>query len=165
MRALFSRFLDSLWLGIIKALPPGETPDAQALFGLVATQHNLNKYAVRENAVIITAGTASVLAANQAHRSVIRLDAGASGGFTLTLPSTASIIADLGSTVPTDGTFAKIVWIENNSVGQTGTLTAGDANTTITGTATFATAVTRAYLLTVLSATTISYENLGSLTL
>ena len=152
-------------MAIIKALPPGETADSSALFGLIAMQANLNAYATREMQVITTAGTDSTLTAAQAHRSPIRLDAGASGGFTITLPSTAALLAALPKTIPVDGSYSKLVRIINNSVGQTGTLTAGDASTTITGTATVATATTRDFLMTVTSATTITYENTGSLTL
>jgi hypothetical protein len=105
------------------------------------------------------------LTAAQAVAGVLVLAAGASGGFTLTLPSTAAIITALGPTIPTDGSFSKLVRIKNDSVGQTGTLTAGDASTTITGTATIATAVTRQYLLTVTGPTTVTYENLGGISL
>lgn len=165
MKKLISAFIQWVSLGIIKPLPPGETADPSAVFGLIAMQTNLNAYAAREIGVITTAGTDSAVSALLAHRSVIRLDAGASGGFTLTLPTTAAILAALPNTIPTNGTYAKRIRIVNNSVGQTATLTAGDGSTTITGTATIATATAREFLFTVTNATTVSYENLGSATL
>lgn len=165
MKKILSFLCIWLRLGIIKRPAAGMTTDNSALFGLIAMQSNLNLYAVREMQVITTAGTNSNVTSAQAHRSVIRLDAGASGGFTLTLPSTASILSAIGPTIPTDGTFAKVIQIVNNNVGQTATLTAGDASTTVTGTATVATNTVREFLMTVLTASTISYENIGSKTL
>lgn len=166
MKALFFRILSYLAVGIIRALPAGMTADSSAMFGLIALMANINAYAQREIVVITTTtANASVLTAAQSFRSPIRLDSGANGAFTLTLAATAAIIAALGPTIPTDGTFSKKIVIVNNSVGQTGTLTAGDASTTITGTATIATATVREFLMTVTSATTLTYENLGSKTL
>lgn len=165
MKNFLSFWLAYFRMAIVQPLPAGIIPDPAANFGLTALLGNMVKYAAREIAAVTTAGTASVLTAAQAHRSVIRLDTGASGGFTLTLPATTAIISALGPSIPTDGTFSKRVRIVNNNVGQTGTLTAGDASTTITGTATIATNTAREFLLTVLSPTTLSYENLGSATL
>ncbi len=162
MNKLFSKLFR---LGIISNVNTSVMPDNAALFGLIGMKSNLNSYSTREMGVITTAGTASTISGLLAHRSSIRLDSGASGGFTLTLPTTATIFANLPSTVPTDGTFAKIIRIINNNVGQTATLTAGDASTTITGTATIATNTARSYLFTILSPTTVSYENVGTATL
>lgn len=152
-------------INIVQTYPSGITKDKSANFGLMGMWANLNLYSTRAIEVVTTAGTNSLLTATQSHRSVLRFDSGASGGFTITLPATADIIAILGPTIPTDGTFSKIVLMKNNGVGQTGTLTAGDGSTTLTGTMTIATNTTRIFLLTVLSGTTISYENLGSVSL
>ncbi len=167
MRSLVQRLAAYLRTAIIKPLADASiTADASAMYGLIAMQTNLNSYSCREKATITTTtANASVLTANQAHRSVILLEAGANAGFTLTTPTAANIIKGLPSTIPLDGTYAKRIRIVNNSVGQTGTLTAGDSSVTITGTATIATATAREFLFTVLSATTVSYENLGSATL
>ena len=144
--------------------PKGMTPDPSADFGLLALLANVN---TRDGHLeqITTAGTNSTLTAAQCRRDVIYLNSGASGGFTITLPSTSAILNAFGPTTVTDNTFGKWFVIVNNSVGQTGTLTAGDASTTITGTATIATAVTRVYFVMVTSATTLTYFNCGSLTL
>ena len=80
----------------------------------------------------------------------------------MTLPSTAALIAAAGPTIPTDGTFSKICRFLNDNVGQTGTLTAGDASTTITGTATIATDTRRDFIMTITSPTAITFQNIGS---
>jgi len=72
----------------------------------------------------------------------------ASANQNLTLPSTASIILALGSTVGASCEF--IYWNTTNTV----TLTAADVNTTLVGTATFLNRISRATIV-VTSATTI----------
>jgi hypothetical protein len=57
---------------------------------------------------------------------------------------------------------AKVINILNDGVGQTGTLTAGDASTTITGTATIATNTRRQFRLTVTGPDAITFQNFGS---
>jgi len=84
------------------------------------------------------------------------------GCWTITLPSTKAIIAILGPTIPTDGTYGQMFSILNDGVGQTATLTAGDASTTITGTATALTDTRRDFFLMVTAPTTVTYFNLGS---
>ena len=80
----------------------------------------------------------------------------------MTLPSTKAIISALGPTIATDGSYGQPFSILNDGVGQTGTLTAGDASTTITGTATALTDTRRDFFLTVTSASTITIQNMGS---
>ena len=149
----------------LKHVAPGMIADPSAMFGLIALQKNANSYSEQAVQAITTAGTASVITAAQLYAGVIQLNTGASGGFTLTLPTTALILAQFGTTFLTDGQFSKWITIINNNVGQTATLTAGDASTTITGTATIATNTVRQYLLNITSATTITLTNCGSLTL
>ncbi len=149
---------------IVLAVPSGLVADMQGMWGLMALISNVNAMAPTK-ANVTTAGTNSTLTAAQGIAGALILASGASGGFTITLPSTAALISALGPTIPIDGTFSKIVRIKNDAVGQTGTLTAGDASTTVTGTATIATDTTRTFLLTVASATTLTYENLGSMAL
>ncbi len=152
-------------VGIIQTYPSGMTKDNSANFGLMGMWANLNLYATRAIEAITTAGTDSTLTAVQAHRSVLRFDTGASGDFTITLPKTPALLAALGPTIPTDGTYSKVIWMENNNTTHTGTLTAGDASTTVVGTATIATNTTRMFLMTVLTPTTVSYENVGTMSL
>jgi len=148
----------------IVQIPPGITPDNSANWGLHALQSNVNNYSETKQTVV-TAGTNSTLTAAQALCGALFLSAGASGGFTITLPSTASLIAALGPTIPTDGSYSEPLWITNNGVGQTGTLTVGDASTTLTGTMTIATNTTRKFLMTVTAPLTITIQNQGSLSL
>lgn len=156
-----TRLAAALRLGILAALPGGMTADRASAFGLEGLQSNANAYS--ENLVTIaTAGTNTAVTAAQLALGAFRLTAGASGGYTITLPSTAAIIAALGPTIPVDGTFTKRITIINDGVGQTGTLTAGDASTTITGTATIATNTVREYLMTVTAAGTVTFQNAGS---
>lgn len=161
MKKLIAFLLNFFRLAV---LPSGLTPDKSALYGLFADEANF--IAQRDSVTnITTAGTNSTLTAAQALAGTLLMAAGASGPFTITLPSTASLLNALGPTIPTDGTFSKAISFTNNSIGQTGTLTAGDASTTITGTATIATATTRTFVMTVTSATTITFQNLGSVSL
>jgi hypothetical protein len=114
---------------------------------------------------ITTAGTNTTLTTKQCRRRVIYLNSGASGGFTITLPATTAILSQFGPTILTDGTFGFVQSIVNNNVGQTGTLTAGDASTTLTGTMTIATNTCRDFFILVTGATTLTYFNLGSASL
>lgn len=150
---------------IIVATPRGMVADKSSMWGLNALLQNINQYALMPQAPIVTSGTAVALTGPQLTAGVISLSAGASGAFTINLSSTANILAALGASIPTDGTYGEPVFIQNNGVGQTGTVTVGDASTTLTGNMTIATNTTRVFLLTVLSPTTISLTNIGSLTL
>lgn len=145
--------------------PAGITADAQANWGLHALMQNANAYSLTPQAAIVTAGTNTTLTAIQATSGIVLLTAGASSGFTITLPSTSAILSALGPTIPVDGSYAEELFIQNNAIGQTGTVTAGDASTTLSGTMTIATSTTRVFLMTVTSASTISLTNIGSLAL
>lgn len=153
-----------LRLSVLKALPGGMTPDASALDGLVALMANANAYS--ENIFtpggLATSGTNFAVPIADLVRGVLRLTSGASGGFTITLPATSAIISGMGVTVPVDGSFSKRITIINENIGQIGTLTAGDASTTLTGTMTLATNTVREFLMTVTGLTTVTFQNLGS---
>lgn len=164
-RNRLGRFLARLFPGVIMPLPAGIVADKSADNGLFALMSNLNNYSEAITA-ITTAGTNVTLTAAQFLVGVTKLNAGASGGFTITLPATVAILAALGPTIPMDGTYAEPVSILNNAVGQTGTVTAGDAGTTLTGTMTVATNTRRVFMLTVLAGgATLAIENIGSLAL
>ena len=150
-------------MAIVK-IPPGLAPDAQANWGLHALQSNINNYSETYSTVAST-GTSMTLTTTQALSGALFITSGASGGFTINLPSTSNLIAALGSTIQTDGSYSAPIWITNSNVGQTGTLTAGDASTTVSGTATIATNTTRKFILNVTAATTITITNQGSLSL
>jgi hypothetical protein len=150
-----------LRIGVLTAFPRGMTPDPSADFGLLSLSAAVN-LAAEVLSAITTAGTNTTLTVAQLLAGVTVLNAGWSGGATITLPATAAIIGGLPPGTPTDGSFAMPVSFLNNGTAQTGTVTAGDASTTIVGTATVATNTRRAFLLTVLSPSTISLQNLGS---
>lgn len=153
-------------LGILAPVPPGIVADNAANFGLFALMNNAN--AASENLSTLLTAVPTPLTAAQVAKGVFRLTAGAGGGFILQLPTTVALLAALGPTIPIDGTFSKRVSFVNDGVGQTGTLTAGDASTTVTGTATIATNTEREFLLTVNAPAaagaqpTITFQNLGS---
>jgi len=150
-----------LQLGVLQQVPAGMVADKAADFGLIALMSNANVYAALYTTVA-TAGTNSNLTAVQALSGLLRMTTGASGGFTITLPATSVLISAGGPTIPTDGTFSKVCRFLNDNVGQTGTLTVGDASTTITGTASIATDTRRDFIMTITSPTTITFQNIGS---
>lgn len=158
------RLREFLALRALFPFPAGIVADKSADFSYFGLLNNANAYCGHlEN--ITTAGTDTTLTAVQCRRRVLRLTSGASGGYTITLPSTKAIIAALnlsGQTIPTDGAYGQPFSILNDNVGQTGTLTAGDASTTITGTATVLTNTRRDWFLMVTGAGTLTYFNIGS---
>jgi hypothetical protein len=143
-------------MATVQALPPGEVADKSALFGLTALMSNMNALA-EGLSTIVTAGTNTLLTTAQLLSKNIVLTSGASGGFTITLPATSAIISALGPTIPTDGTFYFPLYISNQGVGQTGTLTAGDSSTTVSATEnTIATNVSGKWMVQVATATTLT---------
>lgn len=161
---MWKRLLRFFTPAVIMSVPPGIVADRSGVFNLFGLMQNLNSYA-QGLVTITTAGTNSTLTAVQTLIGVTRLTAGASGGFTITLPSTVALLAQLGPTIPIDGSFSKVISFMNDNVAQTGTVTVGDASTTITGTATVATNIRRFYMLNVpVGGTTITLQNLGTAT-
>ncbi len=159
MKRLFS-FLRP---AIVFPLPLGITADKTANLGLPGLMQNVNKYA-QSMASAATSGTAVTLTAAQIVGGLVQLNTGASGGFTITTPTASGIIAELGATIPLDGTFSKQIDIVNNNVGQTGTLTAG-TGVTLVGTMSIATDTKRSFVLRALNSAAVSITNIGSLSL
>lgn len=115
---------------------PGGAPiaDSSSMFGVLAAMDNINNYA--EGFVSITATQTANIAisvANLFQKNIVLVTGTLTGAFTITLPSTASILAILQPTVPLDGSFWFPLYI-NNRTNQTGTLTAGDSNTVVNAT-------------------------------
>jgi len=158
---MIQRLRELFRLPVLARMPAGMVADQSAQFGLIALMSNADAYCGRLE-TIVSAGTNVALTALQCRRRIIRLTSGASGGFTITLPSTKSIIAALGPTIIKDGTYGQPFSILNDGVGQTGTLTAGDASTVITGTATVLTDTRRDFFMTLNSDGTLTFQNLGS---
>jgi hypothetical protein len=143
---------------------PSTVPDNSGLFGVFGALANLNSYS-EERTALATSGTNITLTPVQLLGGLIILSTGASGGFTITLPSTVSIIAALGPTIPTNNTFTMPITIVNFNIGQTGTVTVGDASTTLNangGAVTIATNTTRRFFLTVATASTLTMDNAGT---
>jgi hypothetical protein len=158
------RLRDFLRAKALFPFPAGEVADISSAFGYFGLLANANTYCGHLESAA-TSGTNITLTGNQCRRRVMRLTSGASGGYTITLPTTAAIISALnlfGKTIPTDGNYGQPFSILNDGIGQTGTLTAGDASTTITGTATIATDTRRDFILMVTGASTVTYFNIGS---
>ena len=152
---MLTRILRFLGLAILPN-PGGLTPDSAANYGTAAIISNINAYA-EALATIVTAGTNSTLTVAQFLAKNIVLTAGASGGFTLTLPGTAAIIAALGPTIPYDGSFWFPLYVCNQGVGQTMTLTAGDSSTTVSATGnTLATNISGKWMVQVVNSTTLA---------
>jgi len=129
--------------------------DTSALYGYFAVKQNLNAY-IEGLAVIATAGTNTTLTAAQLLSKNIVLTTGASGGFTLTLPATSAIFSAMGQTIPGDGSFYFPLYICNQGVGQTMTLTAGDSSTTVSSTEnTLATNISGKWMVQVATPTTL----------
>lgn len=131
---------------------------------LQAFMANANAYAQQMASYASSGSAAVVVSAADVVDGIIQVNAGATGGYNITLPTTQAILGALGASVPQDGTFTKIVRVVNNNSGQTGTLTAGDTPTTVSGTATVATNTCRDFAMRVMGSS-INFTNLGSLTL
>jgi len=120
----------------------------------------INAYAEQASVVDISGNT--TLTAAQANGGVLVLTGSPGAGFNLTLPATAEITrVPSGAGVPLDGTYQFILSVVNET-GQTATLVAGDASTTITGTATVAASRVRRYLVTYVSGVTVTMRNIGA---
>lgn len=138
--------------------------DNSMLFGTSGRVRNIASMIDKTlNTVSTGAGAAATILATVFPCGTMDLQPGATGGFTLTLPSTASILARYPNTIPLDGGYNVEIDILNDAVGQTATLTAGDASTTIVGTATIATNTTRTYLVNInVGAGTMTWINKGT---
>jgi hypothetical protein len=137
-------------------------PDNSAVFGLTRLLANVNNYSLALTSPI-NAGSGFTVTGAQFNQGVLNITA-ASGAFNITLPTTAALLGAMGPTVQTDGSYCEPFHVFNNGSGQTATLVAGDANTTVTGTATIATNTIREFLVTVNANGTITFQNFGTRT-
>lgn len=144
-------------------IPAGQQGvDPTGANGLIGFMQNANTYS---NSLQSTAasGTAMTLTGAQIAAGIANITSGATGNFTVTLPLTSQIFAALGNTIPLDGSFSKMVFFCNNGSPQIGTLTAGDANQAISGSAILGSNMTRCYVMRVLNSSNISFTNIGQL--
>lgn len=140
------------YLGVEKAMD---------LAGLLVIPNNC-QYTARTDTAAATLTAAQAVGAQQV---VVNMTGALAAGAALNLPATAALIAALPWTDPNVvkvGTSFVLRVINNSSGAYAWTLTAGDANTTISGTATIAQNTFRDFLVKVASATTITIQNIGS---
>lgn len=143
-------------MSVIKTNEHTPSSDVSALWGLMALKETLNNLS-EGLSTIVTAGTNTTLTVAQLLSKNIVLTSGASGAFTLTLPGTTAILTGFGNNIiPTDGTFYFPLYICNQGVGQTMTLTAGDSSTTVSSTEnTLATNISGKWMVQVATASTL----------
>lgn len=153
---MLRRIIEFLRVSLIQPLA-GMTADRSADFGLIALMQNVNAYSEGLATIAGTTTTTLVLtAANVLAKNIVMTTGNITGGFTINLPATSTIFSALGPTVPTDGSFYFPLYISNQGTGQTGTLTAGDASTTVSSTEnTLATNVSGKWMVQVATASTL----------
>jgi hypothetical protein len=134
--------------GQIFPVPAGIVADNFALYGMFGFMAAASVL-VPTDLVIVAVGTGTnvTLTGAQMSSGVLNLTGSPSAGFTITTPTAAQIIAAMGPNVPQDGSASFFGFLQNDGTGQTGTLTAGDANVTIVNTATVANNANRHFLL------------------
>lgn len=158
--ASFFRQLAASASGRLVVMPSGITADNTAELGLLGMAQNLNQGAgvayttVSSGSQTVTATAASIAG------GILNRTGSPGGAVTETTPTAAQIIAAAPSTAQRDGTYQWKFRYVNNALGQTTTWTAG-SGVTVTGTATIATSAYRDFLVTIDSATAVSFTNLG----
>jgi hypothetical protein len=176
MKISLSLILAFLCPSIIAPIPAGQqNVDATGNNGVTGLWSNINNYAESLSSLATSGTTATLIASGQnAIQSpappsgnilagFTMLNAGFTGTGTVTLPSTAAIIAALGPSVPLDGSYSEPVHIMNNT-GQTLSLAAGDSNTQILGSTSTVTGNVRKLLLRVLNSANVTFTNVGTWT-
>jgi len=114
------------------------------------------QYSAATNTTAFTATTAQMVGAAE---TVLSLTGTLASGQAITTPTAAQIIAALPNAT-VGSTYALV--IVNNSAGAFAWTLTGGTNVTITGTATIAQNVSRRYLVTVATASTVTMQNLYS---
>lgn len=147
--------------------PSGVVPDGSALYGLLGAAANLEQAAgngftsVASSSLTVTATAAAVCG------GLLNRTGSPGNAVTETTPTATQIITQLqtlGCVVPFDGTYQFRFRYINNAMGQTVTWTAG-TGVTVTGTATIGTSAWRDFLVTIDSASAVTFTNIGGGTL
>jgi hypothetical protein len=150
---------------VIFPIPAGQQGvDAAGANGLIGLMANANAYAESLSSIATTVGGATVIVPAQLLSGAIQLNAGATGAFNLTLPSTGSVISALPASIPLDGSYTERLTIVNQSA-QVANVTPGDGGTTIVGATVIGSSTARTYLLRILGSSTMSLTNMGQLPL
>ena len=148
--------------GNVAKLPTGIVADNVGEWGQFGLQQNINQWAMNLQSTA-TGGTNVNLTAAQVLSGAPMLNAGSGGFFTLTLPSTPSMMAALPNTIPTDGSYQQPILFIMNNPGNGATLTAGDAQTAIQGAAALGSNATTVFMMRVLSSANLSFTRIGTM--
>ena len=158
--ASFFRMAAASASGRAAVVPPGLVPDNTGIWGLWGAMQNVNQ-ALGNALTTLSSSSQTVTAlAAQIAGGILNRTGSPGGAVTETTPTAAQIIAALPSTIALDGTYQFKFRYINNNLGQTTTWTAG-SGVTVTGTATIATNAYRDFLVTVDSASAVTFTNLG----
>lgn len=148
------------------SVPNFTNVDNVAVWGLLGNLQNNNALMGQGvNAILIASSTTPTLTAAEFISRIWDISGSPGGGFTITTPTAAEIIAALPKTIPGDGTCNFWIMCMNDDCGQTGTVTAG-TGVTVLGTATVATNTNRTFWVNVnVGAGTVTMLNLGTMSL
>lgn len=150
--------------GRVVVVPGGIVPDNVGMWGLWGAVQNLDQAAAIGFTSVASSATSVTATAAGVAGGILNRTGSPGGGVAETTPTAAQIIAALPNTIPLDGTFQYVMRYINNGLGQTVTWTAG-SGVTVTGTATMATNTWRDFLVTVDSASAVTFTNIGAGTL
>lgn len=145
-------------------VPAGIVPDNVGMWGLWGAVQNIDQALAVGFTSLASSATAVTAAAAAVAAGILNRTGSPGGGVTETTPTALQIIAALPNTIQLDGTFQYVFRYINNGLGQTTTWTAG-SGVTVTGTATIATNAWRDFMVTVDSASAVTFTNLGGGTL
>ena len=162
--ATFASMASYFFPEAVVTIQPGIVPDNMGMWGLFGFMANVNAFSDNLVSVGTASSTSTSITAPAAAIAggIMPIVGNPGGGIAVTTDTAANIITALGSTIPKNGTFQKIVRVINAlTSSETITWTAG-SGVTVTGTATVATTVWRDYVLTVTSPTTVTFTNIGA---
>ena len=137
-------------------------PSNAANFGLISFMANAPLLSMQKLVAIpISTSTTPVLTTAQFFSSVLDVSGSPGGGWTLTTPTLAAIIAAVPPTMPKSG-FNYLQLVMNDACGQTLTYTAGTSVTVSATTATLATNTSGLWLINInVNANTVTCLNCG----
>jgi len=144
------------------ALPAGMVADPAPLYGLLGFLNNMQFLDWDLLAIANGSATTLTLTAQQfLLNAVLDISGSPGSGLTVTLPTAASILANLPNTVPKNG-FNFPILIMNDSTGQTITVAAGAGVTLSATTATIANNTSRMFMVNVnINAGTVTVVGIG----
>lgn len=145
----------------IALIPGGIVADNVGMWGLFGLIQNLAQYDFDLLALVSSAASVTLTAAQFVGSGIIDHSGAPAGGVTVTTPTAAQILAAMPNTTPGTG-MNFVLYYMNDGTGQTITLSAG-ANVTLTGNNTIATNTMRQFLVNVNpNAGTVTIVNMGT---